>query len=229
MQKFWNLRVPEEQPSIRAAYIMASGESAYGYRRKHENHLALLRTMMKEHLASRLMETRSLALVYELLQQYPMLGPFLAFQYAIDLNYSELIDFDEMSCVVPGPGARDGIAKCFHDRGGLSETDIIKWVAERQALEFQRLGIRFRDLGGRPLQLIDCQNLFCETDKYARVFHPEFTGRSGRTRIKQTFTAPRREPISLWFPPKWKINDAFPIRNKMETPSDEDLFGPISK
>ena len=29
--------------------------------------------------------------------------------------------------------------------------------------------VEFRDLWGRPLQLIGCQNLFCEVDKYARV------------------------------------------------------------
>lgn len=31
------------------------------------------------------------------------------------------------------------------------------------------LGLRFRSLAGRRLKLIDCQNLFCEVDKYARV------------------------------------------------------------
>src|SRR5258707_9985183 len=39
----------------------------------------------------------------------------------------------------------------------------------------------------RRLQLIDCQNLFCEVDKYARVAHPNIAGRTGRTRIKQKF------------------------------------------
>jgi hypothetical protein len=57
------------------------------------------------------------------------------------------------------------------------------------------------------LQLIDCQNLFCEVDKYARVAHPEFVGHTGRTRIKQKFS-PIAEPIGFWYPPKWGINDA---------------------
>jgi len=60
-------------------------------------------------------------------------------------------------------------------------------------------------LRGRPLQLIDCQNLFCEVDKYARVAHPQITGRSGRTRIKQLF-APVVDPVPAWFPPKWGLN-----------------------
>jgi hypothetical protein len=75
-------------------------------------------------------------------------------------------------------------------------------------LEFKRLGIDFRPLGDRPLQLIDCQNIFCEVDKYARVAHPDINGRSGRTRIKQKFVASSNK-LSVWFPPKWEINKYF--------------------
>jgi hypothetical protein len=78
-------------------------------------------------------------------------------------------------------------------------------VAEIADGEFERLGLRFKDLWGRRLQLIDCQNLFCEVDKYARVAHPEFSGESGRTRIKQRFVAVQR-PTPQWYPPKWKVN-----------------------
>ena len=56
------------------------------------------------------------------------------------------------------------------------------------------------------MQLIDCQNLFCEVDKYARVAHPEAAGLTGRTRIKQKFAA-QAQPIQFWYPPKWGIND----------------------
>ena len=61
----------------------------------------------------------------------------------------------------------------------------------------------FNDLWGRPLQLIDCQNLFCEVDKYARVAHPEI-GSGGPTRIKQTYSADPR-PLTLGYPPKWGL------------------------
>jgi hypothetical protein len=112
-----------------------------------------------------------------------------------------------MQFVVPGPGARDGIRKCFQSLGGFSEADIIRWVADQQDRELSRLGISFRSLWGRPLQLIDCQNLFCETDKYARLAHPQVKGISGRTRIKQTYR-PDPRPIVFWYPPRWGINDA---------------------
>lgn len=199
------------QPIYSAAYMMPSPGAAYGYTRKHENHLALLVNMMRDDLPKRLQDCASLREVFEALNQYPSIGQFLAYQYAIDLNYSSVIDFSEMSFVVAGPGAIDGIAKCFGNRGGMTESEIIAWVAERQDSEFARLGCDFRGLGNRPLQLIDCQNLFCEIGKYARVAHPEYAGRSGRTRIKQRYVADDR-PVDLWFPPKWGINEYFTQR-----------------
>ena len=79
-------------------------------------------------------------------------------------------------------------------------------VTERQEREFDRLGLDFKSLWGRPLQLIDCQNLFCEVDKYSRVYHPEIPGSSERTRIKQKFR-PTMKAIEYWYPPKWGINE----------------------
>lgn len=107
--------------------------------------------------------------------------------------------------MVAGPGARDGVRKCFSDTAGLIEADTIRVVAERADQEFDRLGLNFQTLWGRPLQLIDCQNLFCEVDKYARVVHPDVKSKSGRTRIKQRFV-PNPAPMPQWYPPKWGLN-----------------------
>ena len=186
------------------AYIMPSGgQGSPGM--KHRMHLSLLERMVRDDLPSRLAEMKTMHAAYELLRGYPTIGPFLAYQYVIDLNYSTLLDFSEMEFVVPGPGARDGIRKCFSDLGGLTETDMIKVVADAQDAEFERRGLNFRDLWGRKLQLIDCQSLFCEVDKYARLRHPEFSGLSGRTRMKQRFKSFGPVPAP-WYPPKWKLN-----------------------
>jgi hypothetical protein len=190
-----------------AAYIMPSGSGDYEDRRKHRSHLKLLQRMMQDHLPRRLADCRKMRQAFELFLSYPMIGDFLAYQYVTDINYSTVTDFKETEFVVPGPGARDGIRKCFTSLGGLSEADIIRWVAEHQERELERLGVEFRTLWGRPLQLIDCQNLFCETDKYARIAHPEVKGISGRTRIKQSYR-PSPTPISFMYPPKWGINAA---------------------
>ncbi len=185
-----------------AAYIMPS--PAFGSPRKHRNHLRLIEHMMGDRAPKKLAKTGSLREAFELLRGYPSLGEFLAFQFAIDVNYSELTDFSEMEFVVAGPGARDGISKCFNDMAGLSEAEIIKVMAERATDEFARLGMKFQSLWGRSLQLIDCQNVFCEVSKYARVAHPEIEGKSGRTRIKQKYI-PRPTPIPQWYPPKWGL------------------------
>jgi hypothetical protein len=187
-----------------AAYIMPSGGIEGS--RKHQVHLRLLETMMKEDLPSRLADCRSMQAAFELLRSYPMIGDFLAYQYVTDLNYSNLLDFSEMDYVVPGPGARSGIQKCFADRGSYSEADLIRWMAEHQDEEFARRGIEFRSLWGRPLQLIDCQNLFCEVDKYARVYHPDIAGLSSRVRIKQEYRR-NPEPVDYWLPPQWALNE----------------------
>lgn len=188
------------------AYIMTSGKSSFGYTKKHQNHLTLIDYMMKDQLHDKIIEAKSLEEVFIILKSYPTLGNFLAYQYTVDINYSNIIDFSEMDFVMPGPGALDGIKKCFIDFGDYNETDIIKYVTNRQDIEFEKNGIDFRDLWGRKLQLIDCQNLFCEVDKYARIAHPNVKGISGRTRIKQKFK-PTNKEIKYWYPPKWGINE----------------------
>jgi len=184
-----------------AAYIMPC--PPFNAARKHENHLVLLARMMQDRLPQKVASARSLRDVFLLLRSYPSVGNFLAYQFAIDLNYSRLTAFSEMDFVVAGPGARSGIRKAFSDTGGLSEEDVIRAVVESASREFKGRGLAFRPLWGRPLQLIDCQNLFCEVDKYSRVAHPEVNGGS-RTRIKQRFAAVAR-PTPQWYPPKWGL------------------------
>jgi hypothetical protein len=198
-----------------AAYIMASHAAGLNEKLKHRNYLLLLERMMKDKLPLRLMEQKTMAGAFELLLAYPLVGKFIAYQFLTDINYSTLTNFSEMEFVMPGPGAKDGIRKCFETIGDLSEADAIKFVTERQHDEFKRLGLNFQNLWGRPLQLIDCQNLFCEVDKYARIAHPEIRGITGRSRIKQIF-AGNSQVIDYWYPPKWSINRNIRplIRNK---------------
>lgn len=186
------------------AYMMASGCKEFAVTRKHHAHLLLLDMMLKDKLPEQLAACKKMRDAYALLLDYPLIGRFLAYQYVTDLNYSSLTDFTETEFTVPGPGAKDGIRKCFSKLGGLTETEIIKMMTDRQELEFERLGLDFKRLGNRPLQYIDVQNVFCEVDKYCRVAHPDIAGLSGRSRIKQKFKR-NPEPIEYFFPPKWKI------------------------
>ena len=194
-------------PIYSAAYIMASGRSTFGYARKHQNHLKLIERMIKENVPKRLQHCKNMNEAYNLLHSYPTIGDFLAYQYVTDINYSTLTNFSEMEFVKAGPGAKDGIVKCFKDFGGYSFEDIIRQMADNQEREFDLLNLDFQNLWGRNLQLIDCQNIFCEVDKYSRVAHPEIAGFSKRTRIKQKYTVHNSESIDFFFPPKWGINN----------------------
>lgn len=187
-----------------AAYIMPSGGSWVRCEYKHQMHLKLLRKMLDDKLWEKLASAPSMGKAFELLRSYPTIGDFLAYQYITDLNYSTLTNFTEMEFVVPGPGAKHGIQKCFESLGGLSESEIIRYVTDNQEFFFNKLGLRFQNLWGRRLQLIDCQNLFCEIDKYARVRFPEYSAITGRTRIKQSFKAARPLP-KPFYPPKWAL------------------------
>lgn len=186
-----------------AAYVIP--QPPFGEGRKHSNHLRLLEMLMHTNAPSLLVDATSMAEAFKILKAYPGLGDFLAYQFLIDLNYSRHLNFSEMDFIVAGPGARDGIRKCFGPAANGIESELIRYMADSQCEHFERLGLEFPGLAGRPLQLIDCQNLFCEVDKYARVAHPDVVGISGRSRIKQTY---RRDPapMTAWFPPKWKIN-----------------------
>jgi hypothetical protein len=186
------------------AYIMPSGKTQFGGIRKHRNYLRLLERMMAERVPERLAFSSSLEHAFTILRSYPLLGDFLAYQYLIDLNYGEAMSFSEMDFVVAGPGAKSGLKKCFATLGDLSPADAIRWVADNQEENFSRLGLEFQTLCGRRLQLIDCQNLFCEVDKYARVKHPEFSGKDQRFRIKRRFQ-PNNSTLAYWFPPKWGL------------------------
>jgi 5-hmdU DNA kinase-like protein len=184
-----------------SAFILCANR-AYGYRRKHRNHLALLNAMLADRLPEQLLEAPSLESLYEQLRAYPLIGPFMAYQLAIDLNYGPDFDFSEDDFTVPGPGAIRGLAKVFRDLGDFSPSQAIHWLRERQAVVNEELGISPPTLFGRQLHAIDCQNLLCELDKYARVKFPEL--RSDRTRIKQVFKPAGSLP-EPFYPPRWGI------------------------
>ena len=192
----------EGQKLYTNAFIL-SGMDAYGQGRKYKNHLRLVEQMVfEDKLADKITAAKSMKEVYELLIQYPMIGKFMAYQLAVDINYSTLTNFSESSFVIAGPGAERGIKKCFDATGNNAPEDVIMYMVDSQDEQFRRLGLVFPGLYGRKLHAIDCQGLFCETDKYSRVRFPELA--SNRVRIKTKYTPSGSMP-ELFFPPKWDV------------------------
>lgn len=185
------------------AFILCA-TNAYGRSVKHLNHVELFKDMFITHnLGQSLLSAKSLKEVYELLHAFPLMGDFMSYQIAIDLNYSEYINFSENDFTQPGPGALRGIKKVFSDLNGMTPQEVIMWMVEHQDEEFKRLGFEFKGLHGRKLHAIDAQGLFCETDKYCREAVPDL--KSARSRIKARFSQANEE-IEFFFPPKWELN-----------------------
>ncbi len=200
-------RLRRRQSIYTGAFILCAHD-AYGHRTKHRNHFALVEEMFRpRRLGAALGKARSLREVYEALLGWPMIGPFMAYQLAVDLNYTQHLDFSEDEFTMPGPGAMRGLKKVFADFGDYTPAQLIMRMVERQGEEFDRLGLAWEGLFGEPLRAIDCQGLFCETDKYARMKFPEL--KSNRVRIKARFS-PSRKPLPLFYPRKWGINDRIP-------------------
>ena len=207
-------------PIYTSAFILAPDPRG---RSKHRSHLAIVDSMFRDGtLPAALARANSLGEVYEALLAWPMIGPFLAYQIAIDLNYSEHLNFNEDEFTVPGPGALRGLRKVFSDFGGRTPAQLVHLMVENQESEFERLGLMFDGLFGRRLHAIDCQGLFCEVDKYSRAAFPEL--KSERVRIKHRF-GPSPLPLPLFYPPKWGINSKVPRQKFAPTRQPTLAFG----
>ena len=186
------------------AYISCANK-AFGYDRKHDNHLALLNKMFNEDkIGNKIIKCKTMEEAFNIIKSYPLIGNFMAYQLVTDINYSEVVNWQENEFTVAGPGSLRGIKKCFIDKGNMTNEDIIRYMYEHQEEEFKRLNLNFRPIGTRKLQLIDCQNLFCELDKYCREAIPNL--KSNRTKIKKKYN-PKSTKIEYIYPPKWHINN----------------------
>ena len=184
------------------AYISCANK-AFGYKRKHDNHLALLNKMfIEDRMQDKILKCKTMQEAFNIVKSYPLIGNFMAYQLVTDINYSDVVNWREDEFTVAGPGSLRGIKKCFIDKGKMNNEDIIRYMFEHQDEEFKRLGLEFKRIGNRPLQLIDCQNIFCELDKYCRQALPDL--KSNRTKIKKKYVA-KQDRINYIYPPKWHI------------------------
>lgn len=195
-----------QHPIFNNAYMMAGSHVSYNdFSTKHDKWLTMVkREMIEKGLFRQILDADSLETVYNLLSQCTFIGGFLAYQYAIDFNYSPYLNFSENSFVKAGIGAIRGIKKCFISYGHDYE-DAIKYISDH----IETLSIQYHEQGFNPLEghaptLIDLQNCFCETDKYLRAKMPEL--KVGNVRIKQHYSV-HSGSIHYMFPPKWGVKE----------------------
>lgn len=191
-------------PIFNNAYMMTGSHKRYDFLpTKHEKWLTMVKDeFLSAGVVTKILKAKSLEEVYVLLRGCSCLGGFLAYQYAIDFNYSPYVNFDENSFVVAGIGAIRGIQKCFVSHGDSYE-DAIRYTQ----LHFNELQTKygftdFKPLRGHEPTLLDLQNCFCETDKYLRVKMPDLLVENKR--IKQKYKS-QGVSIHYMFPPKWQV------------------------
>jgi len=211
-----------QQPIFNNAYMMTGTHSLYNHlNTKHEKWLNMVVTeFLNQSNFEKIIEAKSLNSLFEILRGCSFLGDFLAYQYAIDFNYSSIINFDENSFVKAGIGAIRGIKKCFYPlENKYTFEDVIKYTQDEFEYYQKKFGYdNFKPLFDRVPTLIDLQNCFCETDKYLRAKIPSL--QIDNKRIKQKYRE-KQKPIELFFPPKWNINSK--ILNKCLQPSTMEL------
>ena len=101
-------------PIYTAAFILCAHD-AYGHRVKHRNHLELVQRMFAPgQLGRTLGQAGSLREVYEALREWPMIGPFMGYQLAVDLNYSDPARLRRERLHRPGPRCRPRPAQGLH-------------------------------------------------------------------------------------------------------------------
>ena len=132
------------------AYISCANK-AFGYDRKHDNHLALLNKMFKEdRIQEKIIKCKTMEEAFNIIKSYSLIGNFMSYQLVTDINYSEVVDWKEDEFTVVGPGSRRGIKKCFIDKGNMTDEDIIKYMYKHQDIEFKRLKMEFKRISNRP-------------------------------------------------------------------------------
>jgi len=194
------------RPIFNSAYMQAA-QKVYGYDLRHQNYLALYREMFQtSDFITRALKCKSLPELYSLIHEFPYMGDFLSYQYATDLNYTPIWEFDENEMALATIGSQRGIEKLL---GGVRPTlegykTVIRFYVHNQH------DMGFTNLFGRPLHPIDMQNVFCELDKYTRISHPEVQAASRQSntpRIKNSYKS-TGGPYALMFPSYWAISKA---------------------
>lgn len=115
--------------------------------------------------------SKSLGPIHKRLTEFKGLGPFLAYEIAVDISYAPWNNLSEDEWVNPGPGCQRGLRKIFPDMALKDCAWMIKVLRQAQTKEFARLGLPFMEIAykGRELTLRNIEHCLCEFFKYAKA------------------------------------------------------------
>lgn len=121
------------------------------------------------------------------LQDYPTVGPFIAYEVACDLRHTRILHdaYDINSWANTGPGAARGVHRLI---GGTADppkrsVDYLECMRKLLSMRKRYVGKHLRHSNGWPFEIREIEHSLCEFDKYMRVKNKE-----GKPRAKYTPT-----------------------------------------
>jgi len=183
--------------------------------KKHEAYLQIFKKkLFEDGFIYEILKSKTFEELSRKFTEIITVGEFIAYQYAQDLNYSILFDFDENEFCFAGPGTKRGIERTFDVDGNIDYEEIVKWVQhnfyhllEDYSKKFD-IELKFISLPNREMKVPDFSNCFCETDKYMRgagitTEGVEVAGK--RIKNKYSQQSSNKPAIKYSFPPKWNV------------------------
>jgi hypothetical protein len=127
-------------------------------------HLRVVQMMVG--ISAKAAAAKSLYEIASFLQSFPRIGDFKAGQFALDLNYGPHLRLPIDNFVIAGPGARNGVDRCFTAHCQKYHK-VIRLVCRYQdECSLAAIGEPVRRLQGRAPAPMTVQNWFCEVGKY---------------------------------------------------------------
>ena len=156
-------------------------------------HLRVVQMMIERGIPAKAAAAKSLNEIAALLQSFPRIGDFKSGQFALDLNYGAHLRLPVGNFVIAGPGARNGIDRCFSAHG-KRYAEVIRLVCQYQdECSLAAVGAELPRLRGRAPAPMTVQNWFCEISKYLR----------GKSKNKYNVPAGIIKPIPEPVLPPW--------------------------
>jgi hypothetical protein len=130
--------------------------------------LRVVEMMIERGIPAEAAAAKSLHAIAELLDSFPRFGDFKSGQFALDLNYGPHLRLPVGNFVIAGPGARNGINRCFVAHG-KRYNEVIRLVCQYQdECSLAAVSSNVPQLQSRAPAPMTVQNWFCEIGKYLR-------------------------------------------------------------
>lgn len=166
-------RLRDVKPLVTGAYMVKTPAG----KNKLEGVLECIEAFVPhaERVGHEMLAARSLQHATELLQQFPYMGPFMAYEVVTDLRHTYLLDqaTDILSWANPGPGAARGLGRVLYGEPERFDRHVKCQVDEMQEA-MQMLLARSRDPLFWPSdwpkwEMREVEHTLCEFDKYERA------------------------------------------------------------